>query len=69
MNKPNFCTEPIVIDGKRCWNVGKDPEGKEVYYHEKGYLKIKNGVIEHGKAIDEDGNFLKKGKEKDGERA
>lgn len=67
LNKPNFNSEPIVLDGKECWNVGKDPEGKEVYYHKKGYIKIKNGVLEHGKAIDEDGNFIKKGKD-DGER-
>lgn len=68
MKKPNFCTEPVIIAGKKCWNIGKDPEGKEVYYHKKGYIKLKNGIIEQGEAIDENGNFVKKGKTEDGER-
>lgn len=67
MNKPNFCTEPIILEGKRCWNIGKDPEGKEVYYHDKGYIKLKNGKTEQGKAIDENGNFIKKKEEKTAE--
>ena len=67
MNKPNFCTEPVIIEGKKCWNIGKDPEGKEVYYHDKGYIKLKNGKTEQGKAIDENGNFIKKKEEKTAE--
>ena len=63
MEKPNLCTEPVILEGKRCWHIGKDPEGKEVYWHDKGYIKLKNGKTEQGKAIDEDGNFIKKGKE------
>ena len=69
MKKPDLSREPIILDGKKCWNVGKDPEGKEVFYHEKGYIKLKNGVLEHGKNIDENGNFVKEGKKKDGEKA
>lgn len=66
--KPNFNAEPILIDGKKCWHIGKDKGGKEVYYHEKGYLKIKDGKIELGEKIDSQGNFVKKakGKENDG---
>ena len=60
--KPNFNAEPMMIGGKKCWHVGKDKDGKEVYYHEKGYLKIKNGKIELGQAIDAEGNFVKKPK-------
>lgn len=63
MQKPNLITEPVLIDGKKCWNVGRDPEGKEVYWHENGYIKIKNGKTEHGKKIDEDGNFVRPKKE------
>lgn len=59
MKEPNLFTEPVILAGKKCWNVGKDPEGKEVYYHKGGYIKIKNGQLEHGKAIDENGNFVK----------
>ncbi len=59
MEKPNLIAEPIILDGKKCWNVGKDPEGKEVYYHKSGYIKLKNGKTEHGKNIDENGNFIK----------
>lgn len=69
MKKPDFSREPIVLDGKKCWNVGKDSEGKEVFYHEKGYIKLKNGNLEHGKNIDKDGNFVKEGKKKNGEKA
>lgn len=68
MKEPNLFSEPVVISGKKCWNIGKDPEGKEVYYHKKGYIKVKDGNLEQGEAIDENGNFIKKGKEKDGER-
>lgn len=69
MKKPDFSREPIILDGKECWNVGKDPEGKEVFYHKNGFIKLKNGLLEHGKNIDENGNFVKEGKKKDGEKA
>lgn len=59
MKKPNLITEPVILVGKKCWNIGKDPEGKEVYYYKGGYIKLKNGEIEKGKAIDENGNFIK----------
>lgn len=69
MKKPDFSREPIILDKKECWNVGRDPEGKEVFYHKNGFIKLKNGVLEHGKNIDENGNFVKEGKKKDGEKA
>jgi hypothetical protein len=71
MEKPNLIAEPIILDGKKCWNVGRDPEGKEVYFHKDGFIKLKNGKLEHGKAIDDEGNFVKekKGSVKNGEGA
>lgn len=58
MKKPNFEAEPIIIEGHKAWNIGKDPAGKEVYQLEKGFLKLKNGKTEYGDAIDDDGNFV-----------
>ena len=67
MDKPNLITEPVILAGKKCWNIGRDPEGKEVYWHKDGYIKLKNGKIEQGKAIDENGNFVVKKGKTDGE--
>ena len=64
MEKPNYEAEPMVLGGKKCWHIGKDEEGKEVFAFKGGYLKIKNGEIETGKEIDEHGNFAEKGAEK-----
>ena len=62
MKKANFEAQPMIIDGCKAWHIGKDKEGKEVYQLEKGYLKIKNGRIEYGEEVDDEGNFVKKPK-------
>ncbi|MBQ7875619.1 MAG: hypothetical protein IJ306_10795 [Oscillospiraceae bacterium] len=58
LKKPNFESQPMIIEGHKAWHIGKDPAGKEVYQLEKGFLKLKNGKTEYGEAVDDDGNFV-----------
>ena len=72
IHKPNYEAQPSVIDGKKAFYMGENPEGKAVFEIEEGFLLLKNGKTEIGKAIDEEGRLIpeakkpKKGKEKDG---
>lgn len=59
MNKANKEAQPIIIEGKKAWHIGRTADGKEVFELEKGYCHLKNGNAEFGKAIDENGNFVK----------
>lgn len=58
LKKPNFESQPMIIEGHKAWHIGKDPDGKEVYQLEEGFLKLKNGKTEYGPKIDDEGNFV-----------
>lgn len=69
----NHEAEPLILEGHRAYCMGRNPDGKTVFEIEGGFLLLKNGKVETGKKIDEEGRLLpeepkkpKKGKEKDG---
>ena len=57
MKKANKQAEPILLKGKKGWHIGRTPDGKDVFQLEKGFAHLKNGNVEFGKNIDEEGNF------------
>ena len=58
IHKPNYEAQPSVIGGKKAFYMGKNPEGKAVFEIEEGFLLLKNGKTEIGKAIDEEGRLI-----------
>jgi len=64
MKRPNMNAEPMIIEGHKAWHIGRTVDGKEVYQLEKGFCHLKNGVVEFGEAVDDEGNFVKPVKEK-----
>lgn len=58
IHKPNYEAQPSVIEGKKAFFMGKNPEGKAVFEIEGGFLLLKNGKTEIGKAIDEEGRLI-----------
>lgn len=59
MKKANKEAQPILIEGRKAWHIGKTPDGKEVFELEKGYCHLKGGKAEFGEMIDGEGNFVK----------
>lgn len=56
--KPNYEAEPSVIEGRKAWFMGKNPDGKAVFKINDGFLLLKNGKTEIGNFIDEEGRFI-----------
>lgn len=62
LKKANMNAEPMIIEGRKAWHIGKAADGREVYQLEKGFCRLFKGVAEFGEAVDEEGNFLKAAK-------